>query len=898
MIQFDAKQKEALEWYYKEFRDWPDSGEIDEKRKQRMQELQKILSENKIDNLTEEEINHAYRLLWSADKRWEKELTKHNEVTKIRKTFKYLLYGKDDLFTRFEKVTKDPNYQLKTFSDSRISELLIKVRPDIDMALVNTRIIRLSERLGVKVTYDEKSLADKSKAYNEVIKQIQNSFDFKNFDEVDMYVWFIDEFSKWFPDKDEPLPRQSISQFSFVEKDFKATTGKKEDAKYLRDRMKSLLKILRESLGEEFVGAKSYVNRSNKRPVKGKELRYHNLSWLGFTTKDALYNRAQESIQFQVTLTKEYVSSDIWFSFVAKEKTESAKKLIENDKQKFLDLLQNLPANYFFGVYIRELKDQDLDYNLSDISEEKLDAMLELMSQKNSEVGLGMYWKPEEAIKKGTQIVDEIIDSFSKLLPTYKFLNGKGGIIDDTTGKEKVSEKSQFLRLEQILLSKNQMIFYGPPGTGKTYKALQFADFIVRKNKREQRGDEPTSGKKEDWFEYLKNQLKKIVPKDYEIDYTEGQEYFSLKSEFDEKRIRIFYGNKETTKDEVEVGYREKTISWLKEVPTDNRFIIVINLSNHSYVVLPYRNILDHAKFRGGKFWDKSGDEKMWFTVTVKNNESFMSTNDQDKGSRYDLTRFLYHLKGLFTFDIEYITFHQSQSYEEFVEGIRAKVVGEKLIYEIEDGIFKRFCLAAAQDDNNDFVLLIDEINRGNISKIFGELISLIENDKREGAQNQMVITLPYSKQRFSVPKNVFIIGTMNTADRSLVQIDLALRRRFGFEEFMPDPGLLGTTSEGISLPNLLTNLNRLILESGADREHQIGHSYFMKKGKSISSLSDLKFAFETEIIPLLQEYFYDDYDVLKRVLGEAIVDSKKLEIIKLSNDDFRKALDHILKKD
>jgi len=421
MVDFNDKQIIALEFYYNKFKDWPDRIEISEKRNERIQNLQQILAEDKIDFLSKSDIDKAYGLLWSVDKRFEKELTKNNDVSKICKTMKYLLYSKDDIFTRYEKVKTDPNYRLKTFSDSRISELFIKVRPDTNISLVNKRIIELVRRLGLELTYDEKSFVEKSKAYDEVIKKIQSFYDFKNLDEVDMFIWFIDEFHKHDPDTDEPLPREEKLEFQFTKKDFASTTGKKEDAKYLRDRMKSLLKILREELGEEFAGCKSYVNRANKRPVKGKELMYHNLSWIGFTTKDALYNRPQESIQFQVSLTKEYVSADIWLSFVAKEQTESARKLIENDKQKFLELIQNLPANYFMGVYIRDQKERDLDYNLSEISEEKLDAMLELMTQKNSEIGLGTYWNQDEAIEKGTQIVDEIIDSFSKLLPVYKF---------------------------------------------------------------------------------------------------------------------------------------------------------------------------------------------------------------------------------------------------------------------------------------------------------------------------------------------------------------------------------------------------------------------------------------------------------------------------------------------
>lgn len=173
-------------------------------------------------------------------------------------------------------------------------------------------------------------------------------------------------------------------------------------------------------------------------------------------------------------------------------------------------------------------------------------------------------------------------------------------------------------------------------------------------------------------------------------------------------------------------------------------------------------------------------------------------------------------------------------------------------------------------DYDNPYVFIIDEINRGNVSKIFGELITLIEPSKRLGADEWMTCTLPYSGEKFGVPKNVYILGTMNTADRSLVQLDAALRRRFEFEEMMPKPELLGVTKDGIDLIKLLTEINRRIT-ARLDREHQIGHSYFMKLGKN-STVDDVQGIFKKNIIPLLQEYFFDDYESIRSILSEAFV--------------------------
>ena len=135
------------------------------------------------------------------------------------------------------------------------------------------------------------------------------------------------------------------------------------------------------------------------------------------------------------------------------------------------------------------------------------------------------------------------------------------------------------------------------------------------------------------------------------------------------------------------------------------------------------------------------------------------------------------------------VTFHQSFAYEDFVEGIRPKLDDEGIGYELRDGVFKRIVNAARENPERRYVLIIDEINRGNIPKIFGELITLIEDSKRLGETDGMSVTLPYSNEEFGVPSNLYIIGTMNTADRSILLLDTALRRRFDFVEMMPDPG-------------------------------------------------------------------------------------------------------------
>ena len=241
---------------------------------------------------------------------------------------------------------------------------------------------------------------------------------------------------------------------------------------------------------------------------------------------------------------------------------------------------------------------------------------------------------------------------------------------------------------------------------------------------------------------------------------------------------------------------------------------------------------------------------------------------------------------------IEFTTFHQSFGYEEFIEGIKPVIVNkdeasdtENITYNIEDGIFKAFCDRAVETlVKTPHVFIIDEINRGNISKIFGELITLIETTKRLGQPEEVKARLPYSKTLFGVPDNVYIIGTMNTADRSIALIDTALRRRFAFIEMQPDLSVLkGIEVEGVSILDLLNIINRRI-EVLCDREHTIGHSYFLplKEHPTVEMLADI---FAHNIIPLLHEYFYEDYEKIRLVLGDSHKSAEEQFIYEKQND-------------
>jgi 5-methylcytosine-specific restriction enzyme B len=227
------------------------------------------------------------------------------------------------------------------------------------------------------------------------------------------------------------------------------------------------------------------------------------------------------------------------------------------------------------------------------------------------------------------------------------------------------------------------------------------------------------------------------------------------------------------------------------------------------------------------------------------------------------------------------LTFHASYSYEEFVEGYRPVHGSSGLTLELRDGVLKRVAATATADDPMPYVLLIDEINRANVPRVFGELLTVIEADKRG-----MQVTLPASGDRLSIPSNLYLVGTMNTSDRSIRTLDAALRRRFAFIELMPQPELLnGATVGGLELDTFLRELNRRITKR-AGRERQVGHSFLLVNGEPIQDLETLADILRLEVIPLLQEIAFDDYGQLADYLGRELIDADEQRLTAVVNDD------------
>jgi 5-methylcytosine-specific restriction protein B len=228
--------------------------------------------------------------------------------------------------------------------------------------------------------------------------------------------------------------------------------------------------------------------------------------------------------------------------------------------------------------------------------------------------------------------------------------------------------------------------------------------------------------------------------------------------------------------------------------------------------------------------------------------------------------------------NIAFVTFHQTYDYTDFVEGLRPQVTPDKrMTYELVPGVLRRLAALATSPERRDqqFVLIIDEINRGTVSKILGELITLIETDKRLDAKNELHVTLPISGDTFGLPLNLHLIGTMNTADRSIALIDTALRRRFDFIAMDPKPEVLDSrTYVGDVQPSdFLRALNTKLAGVFRDREHAIGHAWFMPDGEKPQTQAQVLKAFKDKVVPTLTEWLWDSPEKLREILGDDVVD-------------------------
>ncbi|ELZ6104870.1 AAA family ATPase [Campylobacter jejuni] len=408
---------------------------------------------------------------------------------------------------------------------------------------------------------------------------------------------------------------------------------------------------------------------------------------------------------------------------------------------------------------------------------------------------------------------------------------------------EKILSENQNLSLNQIL--------YGPPGTGKTYHTIDKALEILGENL------ESRDEKKAKFDEYVKDGQIVFITFHQSYGYEEFVEGIKpmINNEANSQEIQyeikdgIFkdicnralenYENSNLNTEELreKIKLREKVEKFLNRLLETNEPI---------------------SKTKGGNF----------FINSFNNNTIEIYSEDVERFDgifKLSLSTFITLLKSNIEFNSAVEMFKKvfDRDYADRTHTYYFNLVNKFKEYE-KQAVLKTEDNKISSNSLNSYIIIIDEINRGNVSKIFGELITLIEPSKRIGESEELKVTLPYSGKKFGVPKNVYILGTMNTADRSITSLDTALRRRFEFVEMIPDVSKLSDNCEGVDLQKLLEAINTRI-EYLLDREKTIGHAFFV----SVENLEDLKKVFQNKIIPLLQEYFYNDYALINEVLND-----------------------------
>lgn len=492
----------------------------------------------------------------------------------------------------------------------------------------------------------------------------------------------------------------------------------------------------------------------------------------------------------------------------------------------------------------------------------------------------------------------------------------------------------EYSQVTKLLSNKKQIILYGPPGTGKTFLASKYIQST---------GISKYNLKKEILLDQRFFSLTIYEPRDGEVRNLNAGDQFNYRwTNEDGSEGRR---NWQRYYDEIQVG--DIALAYTAVNPKKYTSILKCVQKNKDYLTFEIKKQFD------GPYYKDINNSPLFVNSKLNAgsmNFSLIKLSDDDLNSILSLS------KGISSEDLEinfehndetipntkFVTFHPSFGYEDFIEGLRPVTDEDgRISYKIDEGILKKISYDAfnillnragidkSWKESTDipelyaeekaqliklapevpFYLIIDEINRGDIPRIFGELITLLEADKRYCTENELITVLPYSKNKFSIPPNLYIIGTMNTADKSIALVDIALRRRFGFIEMMPDYDVLRRIlrSEEKEIQDVfdlsisvLKNVNHKILKN-YDRDHQIGQSYLIKLKNSesrLDAIENLCFIWYYEILPLMQEYFYDSPKKLKKIVGDGFVEIEDNSFIckeHLDGEEFIKALQDLV---
>ena len=459
-------------------------------------------------------------------------------------------------------------------------------------------------------------------------------------------------------------------------------------------------------------------------------------------------------------------------------------------------------------------------------------------------------------------------------------------------------------------------ILYGPPGTGKTYNTVMYAVAIIENKKLEEIKKENYTEVIDRYNKYKEDGLIEFTTFHQSYGYEEFIEGIKPVIHSDEedetdiqyevvpglfKKFCDIAGKPILRKEKCDIGINESPTIWKISLEGSGENSTRTECMKNEHIRIGYdeygREITNLFKGAAGRHILN------YFINDMSIGDIVMSCYDCNTVDAIGV------VTGEYEWHNEYPEYKRLRKVNWIVKGIKENIIkinnGSRLsnptVYKLRMDlsdvmeIIEKYSknTIEVEEKKKNHVFIIDEINRGNISKIFGELITLIEPTKRIGQTEGQKVRLPYSQKLFGVPNNVYLIGTMNTADRSIATIDTALRRRFNFKEMLPDEEVLdGIYVEDVSIKDIFIKMNKRITVL-FDREHTLGHAYFLplKGAPTIETLADI---FENSIIPLLQEYFYEDYEKIRMVLGDNQKDSEDKQFITIEENDYNDLFGYI----
>jgi hypothetical protein len=782
------------------------------------------------------------------------------EINNLKRNILYLINSSDDPFIKAGKILEG-DYKIPIFSKSFWSPLFQAQYPEL-LPNWNNKTDRFLKKLGINVTTSKKKIEEKYKLFSDAflyLKKISPEMDFFTLDHLTHYGTAIDEGNKLIDEMLNP------SFKGFTEKSFQILEKLSRDTSYeaIKPISKDIHKEVLAPIHNIFkkislvFDLKGVLNLEKEKRIMGNLFkpnpRYgaYPYIWGAFYQKD---QKKDTSMQFFIWICKDYLTCGVYYS---KHNTDIKNKMTNNFFKN-----KNILKNYFNEGFFKQI--MFFDDNFSPEEKERItykvnniDEMEQLYRESN--FNIGKILTKEQVIKEGSGIINTIKETFEHLVPAYVL-----GITAEPMKllKDYFEPDIKYWRVVEPLAEKIVGRVLWPTCKEKGIIAIGFKD----------QPDAPD----------LKNMRDKMKIGDKVVAYLLDKRVGGIGTVIGE--FEDYLEDKPEDKNYFNGRFwRRRKIRWdtlpengnfweLKKAPSGvHQTVFQLTKEEYEKILKEIGSgsddpkpdpitIITKEEILREIFLNKEKFEQVCCLLENCKKKQIIFQGPPGTGKTFVAQKIAHYLSQSED-RVETIQFHPSYSYEDFIEGYRPK--DGKFV--LEPGIFKVFCERARENKDKKYILIIDEINRGNLSKIFGELLYLLEYRDKE-------IRLTYSQDKFSIPENVYIIGTMNTADRSLAIMDYALRRRFYFVDIVCKTKRLekwltenGCTLEIGELIGAIENMNKAINDEMHSKDFAIGHSYFMRENLDEKKLAEI---INYGIKPLLGEYFFDKDEKVGEITG------------------------------